>query len=105
MTVKLPSWPDSAIQSAAIDRVIYRAELPGLMHVTSETVRRWLRKARSEHWRWFRRDAGRHAYSLAYGLGAGIEPSRSAPTFSPSWPSCRATADAHQIGRGKGGCG
>lgn len=33
----------SAIHAAAIDRVIYRAELPGLLHVTSETVRRWLR--------------------------------------------------------------
>lgn len=33
----------SAIQAAAVDRVIYRAELPGLMNVTSETVRRWLR--------------------------------------------------------------
>lgn len=29
--------------AVSVDRVIYRAELPGLMQVTSETVRRWIR--------------------------------------------------------------
>ena len=33
----------SGIQAAAVDRVIYRAELPELLGVTSESVRRWLK--------------------------------------------------------------
>lgn len=33
-------------EAPAIDRVIWRADLPALFHVSSETIRRWLKEGK-----------------------------------------------------------